>query len=104
MKKPIEAEASLAHSPPPGMGGAAAAGAAAGAGEYAAGACTIAGGVMLDAGAASPGLSASASSLLPFPPPKHGKQLIFLFPLRLPVAATLWTRGERRGRERATSR
>lgn len=55
-----------------------------------------------------PGLSASASSLSPFPPPKHGKQLIFLFPLGLPVAATLWAPSRRRrcgrGRGRATTR
>lgn len=55
---------------------------------------------MLDAGAASPGLPASASSLLPFPPPKHGKQLIFLFPPGLPVAATLWGRRARGASER----
>jgi hypothetical protein len=53
----------------------------------------------LDAVAGAPVPSASASSFLLFPPPKHGKQLIFPFPRRLPVAATLWAPG---GRVRAS--
>lgn len=63
-----------------------------GSGASVAGGYTAGGGVMEDACCIDVGSSCpvSACALLLFPLPKHGKQLIFRFPPRLPVVVTLW--------------